>query len=141
MKKNKFRFVSMLLVCAILLSSVAFGAQLRASDQIRSYSVNIAPTSGNRLAIAFSIAGTKSMQLIGAKTITVYEKNGSSWVYVAGYAQNGSGMTGSNTFSYGNTIYYNATAGKEYKVTVTLFARDSSGNEDSRTLTYTAVAK
>ena len=140
MKKN-FRFVSMLLVCAILLSSVAFGAQLRASDQISSYRVSVVPTTQSRLAIEFSIAGTKSMQLIGAKTITVYEKMGNSWICVAGYTQNDSGMTGSNTFSYGSTIYYNATAGKEYKVTVTLFARDFSGNEDSRTLTYIAVAK
>ena len=141
MKKSKFRFVSMLLVCAILLSSVAFGAQLRASDQIRSYSVNVVPSTGSRLAIEISIAGTKSMQLIGGKTITIYEKRGTSWVYVSGIAQNASGMTTSNSFIHNGTVYYNATAGKEYMVTVTLFARDSSGNEDSRTLTYTAVAK
>jgi len=134
-EKSKFRFIALPLICSILLSGVALGAKWRSSDQIRSYSVSVTPTTGNRLVVAFSIAETKSVQLVGAKIIAVYEKNGSSWVCVGGFTQKNSGMTGSNTFSYGNTIYYNATAGRKYRVTVTLFAQDSSGNEGSRTLT------
>jgi hypothetical protein len=134
-EKSKFRFIALLLICSILLSGVALGSKLRSSDQIRPYSVSVTPITGSRLAVAFLIAGTKSVQLVGAKTITVYEKNSSYWVCVGGFTQNNSGMTGSNAFSYGNTIYYNATAGRKYRVTVTLFAQDSSGNEGSLTLT------
>ncbi|MDR1156816.1 MAG: hypothetical protein LBK75_00700 [Oscillospiraceae bacterium] len=129
------------MVCLLALSlTISVYAIADVSDQISGYAMSVTPTSGSRLAIQFSVTASYQMAVIGGKTIAVYEKSGSSWTYVGGFAQSSTGMTRTNAFNYGNTIYYNGQSGKEYKVSVEVFAEDSTGASDARTQVFYVTA-
>lgn len=139
MFKKRTRFAAVLLALVCLLSIPAY-AVARASDQIDIWYMDVLTPGNGRLAIEFSVYGTGRMKSIGAEKISVYEEWGSSWMPVAVYKSSDSGMSASNTYYYGNTIYYSGIAGTRYKVTVTVFAEDANGL-DSRTETFYIRAK
>lgn len=131
MKKRSIFLAILLLVCSFSMTVPAYAAT-NASDQISSYFMDVVPTSNSQIAIEFSITASYKMAVIGAQAITIYEKSGSSWTYVKSFSQNDDGMTRTNAYNYGNTIYYNGKSGTEYKVYVAVFAKDSAGASDSR---------
>ena len=104
MKLKKFLVITLLLICSFSLTIPAYAAT-NASDQISAYSISAIPVSNSRIAIEFSVTGAYLMSKLGAKNIAIYNYSGQSWNYVGGYTQNDSGMTRSNAFVYGNTIY------------------------------------
>ena len=139
MKKISTRVLSTILALSLIMSVSVF-ASARASDQIGLHSITVYSNSGGQIGIYFTIEGTGKMTNIGAESITIYEKFGNLWLTVASYDRNDTGMSTSNAFEYGNTIYYNGTTGTEYKVVVTVFAENSAGY-DSRSKTTTLTAK
>jgi hypothetical protein len=135
MKKISVSILTTLLICAIVLPVPAF-AGVQASDQISSYAMAALPASNSRIAIQFSITGTGQMSVIGAQNITIFKKVGSYWESAGSFTQNNTGMTRTNAFNYGNTLYFSGVSGTNYRVDVTVFAQDSSGASDSRSQSF-----
>jgi len=139
MKKKSVFIIALLLMFSIALPFPAYAAT-NASDQISAYFMDVVPASGSRISINFSITASYKMAIIGAKAISIYEKSGSSWVYVKSFTQDDDGMTRTNAYNYGNTIYYNGESGTEYRVYVAVFAEDSTGASDSRSEVFYVTA-
>lgn len=133
------RCVSILLVCMCLLTSTAFASE-KASDQIASYSVYVAPVGDGRIGMDFSITAPDFMEEIGAKSITVYEITPSGYQLRAEYTKDDSGMIRTDSWFHLNTIYFDGVAGKTYYITVSVFATDYNGGSDSRSKSFTVTA-
>lgn len=135
------RCISLVLVfiCMLTLTISAYAIENRASDQIASYSVIVTPTSGT-LNVNFSVSGTGPMEKIGCESIEVYEKSGTRWTLVDSMDEDDRGMSRYNAITNKNTIRFDAEAGVEYKVIVTVFAEDSAGR-DTRTRTLYVTGK
>ena len=82
-KRIRIFVVALLLICS-LSSTVPAYAATSASDQISTYFMDAGAMSGGQIAIEFSITGVYRMAVIGAKSIMIYEKNGSYWSYADG---------------------------------------------------------
>lgn len=139
MKKNKILAFVFLLMFTFSLTVPAYAA-VKESHQISSYSIDALPASNSRIAVEFSVVANYQMTKIGAESIVIYENEGTYWQYVKTFTQSDSGMTRNNAFNYGNTVYYSGTPGKEYRVSVTIFAEDSSGGSDSRSESFYVTA-
>lgn len=143
MKKNKMRIVSLLLVLACMMSVSAYASDIvpYASDQISAYDGDAIAVGNGRIAIEFSIEGTGKMSSIGAQRIRVYEDyHSDGWALVKTFRQTDDGMNTSGKVSYGNTMYYNGIAGTKYKIEIVVFATDSKGVTDTRTVTCYVTA-
>lgn len=142
-KKNKLRVISVLLVMACLLTATAGAYEIvpYASDQIGAYDGDAIACGGGKLAIEFSVTGTDIMKSIGSSQIKIYEKYGKDgWMIVEVLTEKDEGMTVSGKYTYGTTMYYNGTAGTQYKVVITVFATDYDNVKDSRTVTRYVTA-
>ena len=139
MKKHRFIIFVCTFCCMLLLAIPTFAAEVRASDQIKQSSMGVSASQGT-LEIKFSITGKGTMTKIGCESIDVYEIIGTRLSLVESLTEDDSGMSGTNTFSYKNTIYCDGTAGTEYKVVVTVFAENTAGR-DSRTETFYVTGK
>ena len=137
--KGKFRILLSVLAIAVLCTATVSASASRASRYIDWYSMDVLRAGSGKLGIEFSIEGTGKMTAIGAESIVVYRQSGSTWVYDGEYDRYDAGMTDSNTAKHGNTIYYQGVSGVKYKVTVTVFAENSTGS-DSRTENFILTA-
>lgn len=140
MSRKIYRIVLPLIILLGILSTFASATGIpRASDQIDNYRIDVIPNGSGALAIEFSVTGTDIMSKIGAKKITVYERTGTTWAIVESLNQYDTNMSSGNVSKYGNTIYFYGQAGTEYKVSVTIFAQDGSGVEDSRVKEFGSI--
>lgn len=142
-KKNKLRFISVLLVMACLLTATAGACEIipYASDQIGAYDGDAISCGNGKLAIEFSIEGTAIMKKLGSSEIIIYEKYGKDgWMITGAFIEKDEGMTVSGQNSYGTTMYYNGIKGMQYKVVITVFATDYNNVKDSRTVTCYVTA-
>lgn len=143
MTRKKSRVISLLLLIACMLTITvnAQGVVPYASDQIDAYDGDAISCGNGRLAIEFSIEGTDIMKKIGSSKIAIYEKYGKDgWMIVEVLTEKDEGMTVSGRNSYSKTMYYNGTAGTQYKVVITVFATDYNNVKDSRTVTRYVTA-
>lgn len=138
MKQIK-RCVSILLACMCLLTSTAFATE-KASEQISSYSMYVAPMGNGQLGMDFSITAPGFMEEIGAESITVYEITPSGHKLRAEYTKDDPGMIRTDEWVQANTIYFDGVAGRTYYVTITVFATDYNGGSDSRSKSFTVTA-
>lgn len=138
MKQIK-RCVSILLACMCLLTSTAFASE-KASDQIATYSMYVAPMGNGQLGMDFSITAPGFMEEIGAENIFVYEIDGTDMILRAHYTKDDPGMIETDSWFQANTIYFDGVAGKTYYVTITVFATDYNGGSDSRSKSFTVTA-
>lgn len=139
---KRFFAIVLTLSMAMALSLPAFAysdSTYRASEQLTSYSMNVMPVENGRIAISFSVDGTGKMTRIGAESIVVYQQVGNTWVYANSLDQYDDGMSTTNSYYFGNTIYFNGIPGEYYRVELTIFAKDSSGS-DSRMRTFYVTA-
>jgi len=139
LKKFASKALVLFLLMSICMTSVAEAAG-RASLTIRSSEMEAIATGKGKIAIVFSIAGTGYMSELGAKSITIYEKSGTSWVYADSYSSRDEGMIGTDVAYFGNTITYSGTSGVEYKIAVTLYAKKANGISDSCSDTFYVTA-
>jgi hypothetical protein len=128
-----YRFISLILVIAALLSITSFGAYIPpntpdASAYISSYSVSIINGGSGKLKVDFDVTGTGVMTKIGATSIVIYRCNG-SYVGTIWYTDSGrSGMMGSNDYYHSDVETYTVTPGSYY-VKVSIYAKNSSGSD------------
>lgn len=137
--KQVRRCVSILLVCVFLLTSTAF-ASTKASEQISSYRIYVAPAGDGQIGMEFSITAPNFMEEIGAQNIFIYEVSGTNMILRAHYTKDDPGMIRTDSWVQANTLYFNGVAGKTYYVTVTVFATDYDGGSDSRSKSFTVTA-
>lgn len=90
MRKRILRILALIIVCALMLSTVAF-ASMNASEYINVTSAWIT-RDGNTVKVNFYIIGTDTMDMIGVKYVYLYEKTGNTWYLV-------------KTFDYTNPMY------------------------------------
>ncbi len=139
MKRSICGVVTLIFALCFTLSTVAYADSSRASEQIRSYNIDITKMGGGQLGINFSVVGTGEMQELGANSIIIYEKSENTWYKVAYYDQEDEGMTETDTFIYENEIIFQGTPGKQYRILVSIFAKDPSGS-DLRSESFTVTA-
>lgn len=136
MKKFMLCFCTVIMLISTCISVPAF-ATARASSQISRYSMDVTSAGDGQLKIKFSVSCEGLMDRLGAQSIAIYENSSST--PIASYGQYDSGMSKINSVKYSNEIYYSGTSGVQYRVTVTIFAKDSAGT-DTRTQTFYVTA-
>lgn len=112
--------------------TMVVSASARASDQIRSYLIQVESNDRN-IYIDFSVIGNGGMDRIGCESIYIYDR--SSGDLVESFDENDTGMSRSNTVRYANMITADCEVGTSYRVEVTIFAEDSAGR-DTRSQTF-----
>lgn len=150
MRTQLKRFTSLicaLLVCAgITITAGAVGiddyAVTRASYYLNYYSAYALASSNEKVIIEFEVDGVGRMDLVGSNYIVLQEKSGDKWLGVYTYwGSSSNGMLGENTVSHIGKITYSGTAGKEYRALVTVYAKDSTGDDSRTIITNSVTAK
>ena len=130
--KRFIKGISVLLVCVMLLSTVAIAAEPvepRGSDFFLYSSVYFWRKTGQTYEIWFDVTGKGTMQELGARKIVVQRStDGENWVTARtilkeDYPQ----MTETNCVRYTNCVTFAATNGYCYRAIVYLYARNSTG--------------
>lgn len=129
MKFIRISIIAMALICALTIFVSA--TDVKASYYIDKWEVDATLTDKGNIAIKISVDGTGRMTALGGKEIIIYEKINNRWMIADYFDRDDPGMVGTNTNTFVNTIYTNAYPNTEYKICVTIFAEDSSG-DDSR---------
>ena len=132
MKKHKLFLLVIISIISITLSTSAFAAVTRESAQLSSYSLDATSPGSGRIATKVVIVGSGKMKEIGVESIYIYEANGTAWRYVDRFSKDDPGMYSTDAYGFADTIYYNGEPKTDYKLVVTIFAKDSKGS-DSRT--------
>lgn len=138
MRKSIISFI-MVIALVFQMPCSALEFDVRASNQISSYTTIVDAMGGGEIEIYFDIRATEYMDELGAEEIMIYRLSGSNWVEVGSYDRNDSGMTLENEIRHYNSIYFDGTEGVEYKVVIEVFAEDYRGY-DSRTKTHYVTA-
>ena len=126
------RRLLVLFMAVIFMFTMSVSAMARASDQIGSYDIDVAPFS-DEIEVYFSVFGAAMMNKIGCESIYVYEVG--DLTPVESFDEYDAGMSRRNGSSHTNSIYFDSEKGVEYKVVVTIFAEDDDGR-DSRSKTF-----
>ena len=135
MKRRVFRLSIIILIMAIMLSTVAL-ATMEASQYLSYYSAYITKT-GNTIKVHFDVQGTRIMDNIGATEIYLYERanSSSSWSLVHTYLSSdpayASAMIDSNASFKDDYVSYSGNSSYQYKAYVTVYA-EKDGGSDSR---------
>lgn len=135
MKRRAFRVSVIVIVLALLLSSVAF-ATMDASQYLSFYAAYITK-SGNTVKVNFQVEGTRIMDQIGVTEIYLYEKTSSSgsWTLVQTFLASdtayASAMMDSNTSYKDDYVSYSGNSSYQYMAYVTVYA-EKNGGSDSR---------
>lgn len=138
----KKRIIPVCLVLVFMLCLLTFPASalLEESKYLSSYRVDAIARADGQIAIEASVRGTRMMDQIGIRRISIYAQSGNIWLPAGSFDSEDEGMSVSDNVHYGNTIYFTATSGTYYQIFVTIFAEDSSGS-DSRTEICYVTAK
>lgn len=121
------------LFCAVIcMMTMVVSASARASDQIRSYLIQVESNDRN-IYVDFSVIGNGGMDRIGCESIYIYDRSNGD--LVDSFDENDTGMSRSNTVRYANMITADCEVGTSYRVEVTIFAEDSAGR-DTRSQTF-----
>lgn len=134
MKRTKIVASLCVLVCVMMMFIPTYATEMRASDQISNYSIDVSSSSGE-IDVLVTVRGIGTSSKLGCESIEVYEKSGSRWVLAESLDEDDPGMSDYNAMAYLNVISCDCDPGTEYKVVVTIFAVNSAGR-DSRTHTY-----
>lgn len=129
-------------VCAVvpvLAENITETPSRRASKYFVREEAYVLTTSSGNIVVEFSIGAKDYMSKLGASSIVIQKKEGTSWTDVSTISgSTANGMLTTDKVNYSSSITYHGTVGKEYRAVVTLYAEDSNGS-DSRTITTNAV--
>lgn len=127
------KFLGMILALSIVcaLAVPAFAATPRASDYFALTEAWATPTGGGSFIVEFDINATDIMKELGAKEITIWEKqDDGSYEEVKTFTRyNTSGLIDTNVAVAYGKVTYQGTAGTKYYATVALYAKNASGSE------------
>lgn len=153
MKRN---FLSLALTLAMLfsLSVTAFATDgsvgtdmltiraARASAYLDGYAVAIEARGNGVIAVAMSVDGTGIMEKIGVSEVEIEQKINGKWTYYdSQYGAEHPEFYEYNSRDYLGTTYFNGTPGVSYRVTLTVYARNSQGSDTGYITSYTVVCE
>jgi hypothetical protein len=130
MKKLASVILSAVLLVSVLAAVPASAGVLRASQYLASYSASLSAAGNGQVEIGFNVGAVSVADKVGALTIVVQKKVGSSWSDVQTF--NGTvanGMLAANAISNCDEITYNGTSGQQYRAVVTAYAKIGSGSD------------
>jgi hypothetical protein len=141
MKKRIFSIISAILLLSMVFTTAASAGVLRASQYFSSYSVGADANAGTgKVRISFSVVATGTSTKVGASSIVIQRKSGSTWSNVQTYnSTTTTSLMGSNSTAYANSVTYSGTSGYEYRANVTLYVQQSSGSESVSVTTNTVT--
>ena len=121
-------------ICMMMMFLPTHATEMRASEQIRSYGINVTSSSGE-IDVQVTVRGIGTSSKLGCESIEVYEDTNGRWKEVESLDEFDEGMSDRNSRGYINTIYIDGEVGSYYKVIVTIFAEDENGR-DAREETF-----
>lgn len=127
------KILSICLVACMLLTLPIFASEVRASEQLNSYDVDVNRVSGE-IKVTVTVSGKVGVTKAGCQTIRVYEKVGSFWIMREELRENDPDMF-VNSRIYVDTHTFDAKDSSEYRVDVTIFAENANGR-DTRYFSY-----
>lgn len=134
MKRIK-RCLPILLVCALLMATTSF-ATVKASEQLARYNIYAASMGNGKIGIDVSVTATGIMKEVGVQNIFIYKLGTYGYELVESYDKDDPGMIATNTWEYVDTIYYQGETGEDYQVVVSIYAKDTNNNSDSRSRSF-----
>ena len=140
MKKRVFA-----LMCAIIIAITAVGAVgieeiiPYASAYLDSYSVSLGAKGNGRMNVSMTVDGVGVQDRIGVLAINIDEKvNGTWYAYEDAYSTENPDFIETNSRDYVGSYSFYGTPGRQYRVTITAYARKGSGS-DTGTVTSPVV--
>jgi len=140
MRTRFLRIISLVIIFALVLSTVAFAA-VNASEYIAITNAWIT-RDGDNVEVNFYIVGTNIMDRIGVKYIYLYEKNGNTWSLVETFDYTdpsyASTIMGSNTSAKSGYVTYSGYASKKYFADCRFYAEKDGGSDTFQQYTPTS---
>lgn len=141
--------ITSIIIVTLLLISTTFSAfatssnsnGTRASNYLSSYGINLALAPNHQLAISVDVEAKRQMSRIGVLEIYIEEYNTAlgDWdEYDVWYGTSNPNLYYAyNSWDYAETFYFTGTPGKDYRVTFTCFAVDSTGGDTGSVISVT----
>ena len=143
-----FTFLLILSLCvgttSVFATNIGPGADAensttRASNYLSSYHAWLGSASNGTIYVYYDVDGTRVMDVIGAASVLVQEKNGNTWRTVKTYiGTTSNGMLTTNASGYVNSVSYKGTSGKSYRAIVSFYA-ERNGGYDTATVTTSPI--
>lgn len=149
----KKRFLTFALAAALLLGlplpaqaadfdAMAVYAVARASQYLNGYSVGIEARGSGKIAVAMTVDGTGVMDKIGVIEVEIEQKVNGAWRYYDSlFASEYPEFFEYNSRDFVGTTYFQGTPGVSYRVTLTVYARNSKGSDTGYITSHTVVCK
>lgn len=117
-------------------------AVARASQYLDGYSVGIEARGNGTIAVAMNVDGVGVMEKIGVREVEIDHKVNGVWRYYDSlYASEHPEFYNYNSRDYVGTTYFQGTPGVSYRVTLTVYARNSNGSDTGYITSYTVVCQ
>lgn len=114
----------------------------RASQYLDGYSVGIEARGNGKIAVAMTVDGTGIMEKIGVAEVEIEHKTNGGWRYYDSlFAAEHPEFYEYNSRDFVGTTYFQGTPGVSYRVTLTVYARNSKGSDTGYITSYTVVCK
>lgn len=129
--KRFIRLICLLVVFASLAAIPAYAQEqhTRASDYLSSYGGYCTKNSSTSLSVSYLVIGTRTMDEIGANTVTVqYSSDQVNWstaktFYKSSYSE----MTDTNTGAHSAVLTCTVPSGQYYRAKITFYAEKDGG--------------
>lgn len=129
---TKALFIFVLLSCltANALAISTDGNSPRASLYLSSYSVDLFAIGNGQMAVEMDVTATGLMSKVGVYSLYIEQKINGTWQeYDTVYGMYHSDFYEYNNFSYLGEYIFNGVSGRQYRVTMTALASNSTGGD------------
>ena len=129
MKKLMKPIIAIAMVFAMMVSTVAFAAEARASAYIWSKGGGITATGNGNMRISFTVMATGMMDELGAYSVCIFNEDDveEDCIY---YTDPGcSDMMTTDDYSWDGEVYWEGVSGERYYAVITFYAKNSSGDD------------
>ena len=114
----------------------------RSSAYLDGYSVGIEARGNGKIAVAMTVEARSKMEKLGVHEVEIEQKVNGNWRYYdSQYGAEHPEFYDYNTWDYVGTTYFQGTPGVSYRVTLTVYARNSKGSDTGYNTSYTVVCR
>ena len=114
----------------------------RSSAYLDGYSVGIEARGNGKIAVAMTVEARSKMEKLGVHEVEIEQKVNGNWRYYdSQYGAEHPEFYDYNTWDYVGTTYFQGTPGVSYRVTLTVYARNSKGSDTGYITSYTEYTK
>lgn len=114
----------------------------RSSAYLDRYSVGIEARGNGIIAVTMTVDGKGEMEKIGVLEVEIEQKVNGNWRYYDSlYSSEHPEFIDYNSWDYVGTTYFEGTPGVSYRVTLTVYARNSQGYDTGYITSYTVVCE